>query len=51
MSNNLWLAVAVLFSELYAYDSYKNQNLVSLVFALFWAFAAGLHFAGMVMPA
>lgn len=51
MSNSLWLAGAVLFSVLDAYDSYKTQSLVSLVFALLWAFVAGLHFAGMVMPA
>lgn len=51
MSNEFWFVGSVLFALLDAYDGYENRNFVSLLFALLWSFAAGLHFAGMVMPA
>ena len=49
MNNYLWFIFAVLFAAWDAYDGYESRSPLTVAFALLWAFAAGLHFAGMVL--
>lgn len=49
MSNYFWLISAMLFAVWDAYDGYENRNPLTVALALMWSFAAGLHFAGMVL--
>lgn len=49
MSNCLWLIFAAMFAIWDAYDGYESRSPLTVAFALLWAFAAGLHFAGMVL--
>ena len=51
VNHYLWLIFAALFADWDAYDGYESRSPLLVAFALLWAFAAGLHFAGMVMPA
>lgn len=49
MNNYFWLFFAVMLAVWNAYDGYESRSPRRVVLALLWAFAAGLHFAGMVL--
>lgn len=49
MNDYLWLIFAALFAVWDAYDGYESRSPLLVAFALLWAFAAGIHFAGMVL--